>query len=153
MQEIRWAGKGRVNKNDYTIWYSGDEKQGHQGVAFAVIKKICERVIEFRPISERIAYIRIDAKPFKISLLNVYAPTENAGKEIKKKFYEEIEDVIETIKKEDVIILLGDFNAQIGREEYNRHVAGKHTAHETTNDNGQRLCGLAERNNLIISST
>jgi hypothetical protein len=35
----------------------------------------------------------------------------------------------------------------------NRSVAGKHTLHNETNNNGLRLCQFAEMNNLLISST
>lgn len=49
--------------------------------------------------------------------MNVYAPTEIADEEVKNKFYEKLEEEIEKIPKEDTIIVLGDFNAPIGKEE------------------------------------
>src|SRR3978361_1153587 len=110
-------------------------------------------MMEFKPVSERIAYLRIKARPFNISLVNGYAPTEKARGEKKEVFYEKIEEEIEKLPREDTLILLGDFNAQIGKEDYLKQVAGKHTIHERTNDNGQRLCSLAARSNMIISST
>ena len=36
--------------------------------------------------------------------------------EIKGKFYEDIENAIEGVPKEDKLILLGDFNARVGRD-------------------------------------
>ena len=86
-------------------------------------------------------------------MLNVYAPTEKAKVEEKDKFYEKVEEEIEKIPKEDTLLVLGDFNAQIGREEYLNQIAGEFTLHERTNDNGQRVCNMAARTNLIISST
>jgi hypothetical protein len=50
-------------------------------------------------------------------------------------------------------VILGDFNAKVGKQMSNRSVAGKHTLHKKTNDNGLRLCQFAEMNNLLISST
>jgi hypothetical protein len=50
-------------------------------------------------------------------------------------------------------LVLGDLNAKVGKEMSHRSVAGKHTLHNETNDNGLRLCQFAEMNNLLISST
>jgi len=36
-------------------------------------------------------------------------------------------------------ILLGDFNAKIGKEYSNRRVAGRHTLHDITSENGEKF--------------
>ena len=48
---------------------------------------------------------------------------------------------------------MGDLNAQIGKEKHIERIVGKYTVHSKTNDNGQKLCTLAAKNNMIISST
>lgn len=153
LQEIRWKGSGQISNEKYTILYSGDKKQGQYGVAFMVINKMQSNILQFKPINERLAYIRMKATPFNISILNAYAPTENARIEEKEKFYEKMEEETEKIPTEDIIIIIGDMNAQVGKEEYIKEVAGKHTLHETSNDNGQRLCNFAVKQNMIVSST
>lgn len=153
IQEIRWKGNGAVRKDKYEMRYSGGEKQGRNGVGFIIRGKVKQKVLEFNPISDRMAYIRIAATPSKISILNVYAPTEMAEEASKDQFYEDLDEELSRIPKEDTIIVLGDLNAQIGKEEYIKQVAGKHTVHDKSNDNGQRLCNLAAENNLVISST
>ena len=60
---------------------------------------------------------------------------------------------MEQSSKHDAVIILGDFNAKVGKAMNNRLVAGKYTLHNETNDNGLRLCQFAEMNNLLISST
>ncbi|XP_057666796.1 craniofacial development protein 2-like [Diorhabda carinulata] len=153
IQEIRWKEQGIINKKEYTLLYSGNEKQGQGGTGFIVRKKIKDNIIDFRAVNGRIADLRIKATPFNLSVLNVYAPTENAEEEEKEKLYENLEKEIEGIPKEDTTIVLGDFNAQIGQEDYIKQVAGKHTVHNVTNDNGTRLCNLAISTNMVISST
>ena len=89
-----------------------------------------------------------------ISLSNKkYAPTEKSKEEEKENFYNKLEEEVEKVPREDTLIVLGDFNAQIGKEEYLKQVVGKHTVHEDTNDNGLRMCNMAERTNMIVSST
>lgn len=51
------------------------------------------------------------------------------------------------------IIIIGDFNAKIGKEERNCETAGKESLHRKTNKNGQRLIDLSAGNSMIIKST
>jgi exonuclease III len=49
--------------------------------------------------------------------LNVRAPTENKLEDIKARFYEELEHVFDKFPKGHMKILLGDFNAKVGRKD------------------------------------
>lgn len=153
LQEIRWEGEGRMDVDEYTLFYGGENKRGKNGTGFIVDKKIRERFIEFKRINGRISVLRMKNKIANITFINVYAPTEETNEEDKNKFYEEIEKTYEAINKHDTIIILGDFNAQIGKEEYLEEIAGKETIHERTNDNGRRLCNMAMECGLFIMST
>ena len=153
IQEVRWGGQGQINKQKFSFLYSGEDKQGKNGVGFLVTRKLANKIIDFKPINGRSAYLRIEAKPFNLSLINIYAPTDVAEGYEKDRTYEMLENVLEQCPKQDTVIMLGDFNAQIGKEDFVSNVAGKHTIHERTNDNGQRLCNLAATNGMIICST
>jgi hypothetical protein len=53
----------------------------------------------------------------------------------------------------DLKIVIGDFNAKVGRESiYSEHI-GKHSLHGKRSDNGVRLKNFAAGNNLYIGST
>jgi hypothetical protein len=60
--------------------------------------------------------------------------------------------VCDKTPRNDALILLGDFNAKIGKERSNKRVAGRHTLHITF-VNGEKLVQLAIAHNLEISST
>jgi hypothetical protein len=55
--------------------------------------------------------------------------------------------------KDDIRILLGDFNAKVGFEDQDRFVVGNRGLHEERNENGLRLIGLASALNIVIRST
>ena len=55
--------------------------------------------------------------------------------------------------RNDALILFGDFNAKIRKEYSNKRVASRHTLHDITSENGEKLVQLAIANNLEISST
>ena len=48
LQEVRWPGKGQINKKDYLFYYSGTkEKTGQAGRGFLLMKKIQKHLINF----------------------------------------------------------------------------------------------------------
>jgi hypothetical protein len=50
-------------------------------------------------------------------------------------------------------ILLGDFNAKIGREDIFKPMIGNESLHEISNDNGVRVVNFATSKNLTVKST
>lgn len=153
LQEIRWGGEGRIDKERYTFFYGGESKQGENGTGFMIDRRYRERIIEFKKINSRISMLRMKNKIANITIVNIYAPTEESDEEKKNEFYEELEKTCDRINKHDTLILLGDFNGKIGKEEYISNVAGRYTIHEETNDNGHRVCNLAEEMGMYIVST
>jgi hypothetical protein len=60
-------------------------------------------------------YIVLRGRWFNIIVLNAHSPTEEKGDDSKDSFYEELEQVFEHFSKYHMQILLGDFNAKLGR--------------------------------------
>jgi hypothetical protein len=50
-------------------------------------------------------------------------------------------------------ILLGDFNAKVGREDISKPIIGNESLHEASNDNGVRVVNFTTSKNLIVKST
>ena len=59
-------------------------------------------------------YVRIQAKPYNISLIQCYAPTVAASDEEKEDFYNMLLESIDISQNRDITIVMGDFNANIG---------------------------------------
>src|ERR1700761_1416749 len=136
-------------------FYVSDQSNNshHVGTGFFVDKFVDHLVIGFVPINKYMCTLRIKTNKQKISLLNVHAPTELKEDDVEEAFYNELERVYGSLPTSDVKIILGDFNAQIGKEQCFQSVAGSHSLHTTSNDNGCRLAGYALSNGLIIRST
>jgi hypothetical protein len=52
-----------------------------------------------------------------------------------------------------VKILLGDFNAKVGREDIFKPTIGNESLHQDSNDNGVRVINFATSKNLVVKST
>jgi len=49
-------------------------------------------------------------------------------------------------------ILLGDFNAKVGRENIFKLATGNESLHQDSNDNGARIINFATSKNLVVDS-
>ena len=153
VQETRWPGKNMVSCKDYKFYYSGRNNTGLFGTGFIVMGKAKESVIGFNPIDERFCTLRIKGKFFNVTFINVHAPTEVKDAEMKDMFYEKLNRIYNQAPSRDIKIVLGDFNAQVGRETVYRPTIGQHSLHEHCNNNGERLVDFTMSNNMVIAST
>ena len=72
-----------------------------------------------------------------IIVVNVHAPSEEKSDESKDSFYEELEQVFDRFPKYYVKMLLGDFNAKVGRENIFKPTIGQESLHQDSNDNSK----------------
>ena len=85
-------------------------------------------------------------KPFNVTIIQVYAPTNKAEEAEVDQFYEDLQDLLELTPKKDVLFVIGDWNAKVGSQE-TPGVTGK-IGLGVQNDGGQRLTDFCQENSL-----
>lgn len=152
LQETKQKGNDISDINGYTFFKSGGADR-RLGSGFMVSDKIRAAVVNFQPISDRISCLRLKGKYQNISLVNIHAPTEKKQLEVKEQFYETVDKIYEKIPKYDLKIVLGDCNAEVGREIAYQPTIGKYSLHEESNENGRLLVDFAMSRDMKIKST
>jgi exonuclease III len=104
--------------------------------------------VEF--VSDRMSYMILRGRWCNVIVLNVHVPTEEKIDDIKDRFYEELEQVFGKFQKYHMKILLGDFNAKVGREDIFKPTIGNESLHATSNDDGVRVVNFATSKNLTV---
>ena len=61
--------------------------------------------------------VRFQGTPFNITVIQVYAQTTNAEEAEVEQFYEDLQDLLEVIPKNDVLFITGDWNAKVGSQD------------------------------------
>ena len=61
--------------------------------------------------------VHFQGKPLSITVIQVYAPTRNAEEAEVERFYEDLQDLLELTPKKDVLFIIGDWNAKVGKQE------------------------------------
>ncbi|GFO06712.1 craniofacial development protein 2-like protein [Plakobranchus ocellatus] len=118
--------------SDYTVM-----KVVWETEASAVCFERSIEAIAIKGNEDRVVVAKLVAKPLNLGIIQVYAPTSDSEDEEVKKFYKEIEKAKGYLKSQDIIIVMGDFNAKVGDERV-KDVVGP-TSIWTVNERGSRL--------------
>ena len=90
-------------------------------------------------------------KPLNITVIQVYAPTSNAEEAEVESFYEDLQDILELTPKNDVLLIIGDWNTKLGSRE-TPGVTGKF-GFGVQDEAGQRLIEFCQENALATTNT
>ena len=95
--------------------------------------------------------VHFQGKSFSITVIQVYASTANAEEAEVEQFCEDLQDLLELTPKKDVLFIIGDGTAKVGRQEI-PGVAGKFGL-GVQNEAGQKLTEFCQENTLVIVNT
>ena len=90
----KWTGMGEFNSDDHYIYYCGQESLRRNGVDIMVNKRVQNAVLGCNLKNDRMISVRLQDKPFNITVIQVYAPTSNADETEIERFYEDLQDLL-----------------------------------------------------------
>ena len=108
ISELKWTGMGEFNSDDHYIYYCGQESLRRKRVAIMVNKRVQNAVLGCSLKNDRMISVRLQGKPFNITVIQVYAPTSNAEEAEVEWFYEDLQDFLKLTPKNDVLFIIGD---------------------------------------------
>ena len=101
--------------------------------------------------NDRKIFVCFQAKPFNLTVIQIYAATSNAEEADVEQFYEDLQDLLELTPQKDVPFIIGDWNAKVGSQE-TPGVTGKFGL-GVQNETGQRLTEFCQENALVTANT
>ena len=108
IRELKQTGMGEFNSDDHFIYYCGQESLRRNGVAFMVSKRVWNAVLGCNLKNDRMIFVHFQAKPFNITVIQVYVPTTNAKEAEVEWFYDDLQGLLELTPKKDVLFIIGD---------------------------------------------
>ena len=105
-------------------------------------------------INERLMRLQFPLnKTRNVTIISAYAPTLTRPEDVKERFCEDLDQFIRSITVRDKLIILGDFNARVGKDSSNcKGVFEKHGV-GNLKSNGLLLLRLCAEHKLCITST
>ena len=93
------TGTGEFNSDDHYIYYCGQEFYRKNGLAIIVNKRIQNAVLGCNLKNDRMISVHFQGKPFNITVIQVYALTNNAEESEVEWFYEGLQYHLELAPK------------------------------------------------------
>ena len=142
IQETKWFGKDVWFADGYTFLHSGrplpsdrERATRNEGVGIALDQRATTAWKEagemWEAVNSRIITARLklaksgqrqpggsrETTDSYMTVVSVYAPTAKAPPGVKQRFSADLQDVLNKIPQSDVLIVLGDFNARVGKRD------------------------------------
>ncbi|CAH8292472.1 unnamed protein product [Heterobilharzia americana] len=153
--ESRWNGSGLSKlSTGESIIYSGHPDANHEhteGVAIMMSSRASKALMQWEPISSRIMTARFNSKGRKVTIIQCYAPTNNAEQEKKEEFYRQLQSTLDKTSVGDIKILMGDMNAKLGGDNTGRELTMGREALGEMNENGELFAEFCAFNDLVIA--
>ena len=138
MQEMRWTGAGIMDRRDYSVYYSCQNRDHVLGTGFLVSRRMKANIIDFKPLTPRMCKIRLRGIFFNYTIINVHAPTDDKPEEEKDDFYDLLENAYASSRRHDIKIIIGDLNAKVGSSHACNNI-GKYSLHSVVHWQRSRL--------------
>jgi hypothetical protein len=115
ISEVRWTGPGSFPTYNFNLFYFGGD-QHERGVGILLDKETSKSVKGFWAVLHRVLLVKLHGKPFNISIIQAYAPTADYDEDAITNFYEDLDKAYKQCNSDDIIYVMGDFNAKVGDE-------------------------------------
>jgi exonuclease III len=157
LTEARLEGSGvktiSTPTNNFFLYFSGHPSKAINGVAIAISQEWNRAVVSVNRVNERLMVVRLQRFAGFVSVFCLYAPTEPSSIAAKNDFYAQLQEEFNSIPRSDMIILLGDWNAEIGRDRTGWENVRGYYGTNTLNDNGTRMLQFCALNNLRVTNS
>ena len=163
-QETKAESSHTFCKSGWEILMSGLPSDKHHGVGFFVSPKLRSHVSDFIPHSPRIAEITVNTLPHKITIINVYAPSQvedpEQDRNRKADFWTQLDEIMLSHNNSSHLCLVGDLNARLDSQldptsDYiGPAVIGRRSSlQDDDRDNAVYLLDFLSANNLSLPQT
>ena len=99
ISKLKWTEMGEFNSDDHYIYYRGQESLRRNGVSIIVNKTVRNAILGCNIKNDRMIPSHFQGKQFNITVIQVYAPTNNTEEPEAERFYEDIQNFLELTPK------------------------------------------------------
>ena len=105
LQETKWKrSKARNIGDGYKLFYSGAGGRRNK-VRIVVREKLVESDVEVKRVSDRLMAMKLEVKASILNIVSAYAPQVNNSMEEKNDFWQDLDDLIKSVSKQERIVL------------------------------------------------
>ena len=138
LSETKLKGKGKVMFGEVVGRVSGVAGgRARKGVALLLSGWLPRCVVEWKEVSSRLTWVRVKIERGSFVFKSAYGPGSERSEEEIEEFWSELSKCVESVGRNELVIVLGDLNARVGNEVI-EGIVGRHGVPER-NESGKRL--------------
>ncbi|GKA93739.1 retrovirus-related pol polyprotein LINE-1 [Tanacetum coccineum] len=112
-QETKWKGSSTREGNGYKLWYSGSSF-GRNEVGVILTARLKDNVVKASRCGDRIMALSMVIEGETVNIISAYAPQVGLSDVIKKKFWDELDEIVRECLTDQHLFIGGDLNSHIG---------------------------------------
>ena len=153
VQETKWMGsKARSIGGGFKLFYHGVDGR-RNGVGVILKEDYVKRVLEVRRVSDRVMSVKLEIEGVMMNVISAYAPHMGCEMEYKEDFWSELDEVVESVSKDERVVIGADFNGHVGEgNKEDEEVMGRYGLNKR-NVEGQMVVEFAKRMEMAVVNT
>ena len=153
LQETKWKGTKARNIGDACkLFYDGADGKRNE-IDIVVSEELFESVLEVKRVSERLMDMKVKVKGSILNIVSAYAPQVGNSMEEKKDFWQDVHGLIESVSKQNIIVLNADLNGHMSKgNKGDDEIMGRYGV-GTRNKEESVVVEFAKRMDLVVLNT
>ncbi|XP_070055686.1 uncharacterized protein [Nicotiana tomentosiformis] len=140
------------NVNGYKLWYSR-AVGGKNVIGILVDRDLRELVVDVRKVNDRMLIIKLVVNGFTFNVISAYMPQAGLSEEVKRCFWEDLNEVVGGIPQSEKIFIGGDFNGHVGETTRGYDEVHGRFSFGVRNEGGTSLLEFAKVFDLVLANT
>jgi hypothetical protein len=141
-----------VENTCFKLWYT-EKKRSRNGVGILIDKSLKNEVVAVRRQGDIIIMIKLIFGDLVLNVISAYAPQVGLSDDVKRRFWEDLEDMIRWVSSSEKIFIGGDLNGHVGtiREGFERVHGGFEYGEQ--NQEGEDILNFAIAYDFMVANT
>jgi hypothetical protein len=115
VQETKWTGQKakEVKNTGFKLWYT-EKERSRNGVGILIDKSLKNGVVTVRRQGDRIIMMKLIFRDLVLNVISAYAPQVGLSDDVKRRFWEDLEDMVRGVSSSEKLFIGGDLNSHVG---------------------------------------
>ena len=152
LSETKLKGRGEVLFGEITGRVSGVVRgEAREGVGLLLSERLLQSVVEWKEESSRLMWVRVRLGRECWAFVSAYGPGSENSREVVENFWNCLSVCVESLKKKNNVVVLGDLNARVGSEVM-EGICGKYGV-AGRNESGDLFLNICREHELVVGNT
>jgi hypothetical protein len=141
-----------VENTDFKLWYTGKERN-RNGVGILIDKTLKNVVVIIMRQRDRIIMIKLIFGDLVLNVISAYAPQVGLNDDVKRLFWEDLEDMVREVSSSEKLFIRGDLNGHVGTVRGGFERVHESFGYGKQNQEGEDILNFVITYDLMIANT